>query len=158
MPKAVQKAVPESVERALPDSVHNTGDSKKGESKPSSGDSSAQQDDKSDEEDKDEDKSSGDDKKGGRPELGKPGEKEGKSLSDIPDDNKISKDTKGSGKYDETQELGTDDKGNRTLHVPDAKGGAKRRVESGYGNKLGQEGRNVSEGQGDDPVCSPHNT
>ena len=69
---------------------------------------------------------------------------EGKNVPEEPnDDDQISeKSVSGSGKFGETQELENEKEGSesldRRLHVPDAKGGAKRRVESRQGKDLGQ--------------------
>jgi len=69
---------------------------------------------------------------------------EGKHVPEEPnDDDQISeKSVSGSGKFGEKQELENDKEGSegldKRLHVPDAKGGAKRRVESRQGKDLGQ--------------------
>lgn len=70
----------------------------------------------------------------------KPGAKEGKGMSEVPDDNTLSRKTKDgeTAKFDEKQELESDSD-SKVIHYPDAKGGAKRRIESPYGNKLGTE-------------------
>lgn len=88
----------------------------------------------------DEEKQSGDDGDQRMDTNSKPGAKEGKSLSEVPDDNQISSKKKdgGDAKFDETQELESDSD-SKVIHMPDAKGGAKRRIESSYGNKLGQD-------------------
>lgn len=60
-----------------------------------------------------------------------------------PDDEIRHDSVSGSGKFGEKQEIENDKEGkeglDRRLHVPDAKGGAKRRVESRQGKDLGQE-------------------
>lgn len=67
---------------------------------------------------------------------------EGKNVPEEPnDDDQISeKSVSGSGKFGEKQELENEKEGaeslDRRLHVPDAKGGAKRRVESRNGKDL----------------------
>lgn len=69
---------------------------------------------------------------------------EGKHVPGEPkDDEQISeKSVSGSGKFGEKQEIENEKEGpeslDRRLHVPDAKGGAKRRVESRQGKDLGQ--------------------
>jgi len=71
-------------------------------------------------------------------------ENEGKNVPEEPnDDDQISeKSVSGSGKFGEKQELENNKEGSegldKRMHVPDAKGGAKRRVESRQGKDLGQ--------------------
>lgn len=94
-------------------------------------------------------------KEGGLEKKGMPGSQpegqkaepteEGKQVPGQPGpDDKIRHESEsGSGKFGEKQELVNDKEGDesldRRLHVPDAKGGAKRRVESRQGKDLGQE-------------------
>lgn len=66
---------------------------------------------------------------------------EGKNVPEQPSDNTISKKTADGEEntaYDETHQLGDDAHGNKTIHKPDAKGGAKRRVESKNAISLGE--------------------
>lgn len=87
----------------------------------------------------------------------KPGAKEGKGMSEVPDDNTLSKKTKDgeTASFDETHELESDSD-SRVLHMPDAKGGAKRRIESPYGNKQGEEDKTHDSGLEDKVSWATH--
>lgn len=111
--------------------------------------SSDDKDEKSDDaEEKSESTESGKAEKSGDNKIeGKPAssDNEGKNAPEEPSDNKISEPTKdGDDSFDKEHEIETDSD-NKTIHKPDAKGGAKRRVESANAIKLNDE----SQDQGD---------
>lgn len=86
---------------------------------------------------------------------------EGKNVPGEPgDDEQISeKSVSGSGKFGETQELENEHEGkeglDRRIHKPDAKGGAKRRIESRMGKDLGQEEMIEGEDQSETESAAP---
>ena len=45
------------------------------------------------------------------------------------------------------------EQGDTRKHIPDAKGGSKKRIESDYGNKLGEAQNSEQDASGDDMVC-----
>lgn len=109
-------------------------------------DSEDNKDDKED--DKTEDVKSGDNKIEGKPAKS---DNEGKTVTEQPSDNKISEKTKdGDDSFDKEHEIETDSE-NKTIHKPDAKGGAKRRVESANAIELNKESQGEDE---DDKVSS----
>lgn len=88
----------------------------------------------------------------GRQTSSKEGRAVGKQVQEQPKDNSLSKKTASGepGKFDEEVELENDSK-SKTIHKPDAKGGAKRRIESGNAIKLGEADEDDS-GDGNDKV------
>lgn len=77
-------------------------------------------------------------------------------MPEQPSDNTISKKTadgKEGAAFDEEHELEKDEHGNKVIHKPDAKGGAKRRVESKNAITLGDSPPEEAQGT-HDKVCS----
>ncbi len=91
----------------------------------------------------------------GRQTSSKTGKAEGKQVQEQPKDNSLSKKTASGkpGKFDEEVEL-ENDSNSKTIHKPDAKGGAKRRIESGNAIKLGEaDDDDDDDDDGGDKVC-----
>jgi len=126
-----EEPVPESTEEDGADAKEDGGEQKAEKSD----DSEDKSDDQGDESDAGEDKP-----KSGK-QVSTQSSNEGKNVPEQPSDNTISKKTADGEEntaFDETHQLGDDAHGNKTIHKPDAKGGAKRRVESKNAIPLGQ--------------------
>jgi hypothetical protein len=89
---------------------------------------------------------------------------EGKNVPGEPGDHEqiSEKSVSGSGKFGEEQELENDHEGkeglDKRIHKPDAKGGAKRRIESAAGKTLGQEEMIEGEDESDTEKAAPSKT